>query len=637
MFDFIRTHKKIMQILLIILIFPSFVLFGIDGYKRFNDKGESVAIVDGVEITKEEWDQAHKMEVERMRASMPNVDISMFDTPAMRYGVLERMVQSKVLESSVKNLNLRISDQRVAQSISELEPLAAIKNPNGSLDIERYKQLLAAQGMSPEVFEARMRSDLAVRQVVNGVTQSSVTFPSQFQVPLNAFSQQREVQVAIFSASDYLDKAKPTEDEIQAFYKAHAEDYKSIETADIEYVVLNLEAVEKTISVSESDLKTYFDQNQASLSSKEERRASHILINAGKDASAADKAKAKEKAQALLKILRQKPDQFAELAKKNSQDAGSAPKGGDLDFFSKGSMVKPFEDVAFNLKKGEISDLVETDFGFHIIRLTDVKTPNAANFNQIKTSLEADLRKDLARKKFAEAAEQFSNLVYEQSDSFKPVAQKLKLDVLKADGVTRELNGGGKVVWGDPKLLQRIFSAESIEKKRNTEAVETAPNQLVAARITQYRPSVVLALDDVKNLVVQALLAQKALELAKKDGETKLQLWRSKPESAQWQVPVVISREQTQKLPNNLVELAMRLDAQKLPQIEGIDLGAKGYGILKVNKLIDLKSENPSPQSSERFIKAWATAENLAYFTLLKNRLKVSIKPSVPTDTRILK
>jgi peptidyl-prolyl cis-trans isomerase D len=227
MFDFIRTHKKIMQILLIILIFPSFVLFGIDGYKQFNEKGEAVAIVDGVEISKDEWEQAHKVEVERMRASMPNVDVSMFDTPVMRYGVLERMIQSRVLESSVKKLHLQVSDQKVAQAISDLEQLASIKKPNGSMDIDQYKQILAAQGMTPEMFEARMRSDLSVRQVVNGVTQSSVTFPSQFQVSLNALAQQREIQVAIFSASDYLDKAQPNEEEIQAFYKTKSDDYKS--------------------------------------------------------------------------------------------------------------------------------------------------------------------------------------------------------------------------------------------------------------------------------------------------------------------------------------------------------------------------------------------------------------------------
>lgn len=637
MFDFIRTHKKIMQILLIILIFPSFVLFGIDGYKQFNEKGEAVAIVDGVEISKDEWEQAHKVEVERMRTSMPNVDVSMFDTPVMRYGVLERMIQSRVLESSVKKLHLQVSDQKVAQAISDLEQLASIKKPNGSMDIDQYKQILAAQGMTPEMFESRMRSDLSVRQVVNGVTQSSVTFPSQFQVSLNALAQQREIQVAIFSASDYLDKAQPNEEEIQAFYKTKSDDYKSIETADIEYVVLSLEAIEKTISVTEGEIKAYFDQNQANLASKEERRASHILISVTKDASASEKAKAQDKAKSLLETLRKNPDQFSDLAQKNSQDAGSAAKGGDLDFFAKGAMVKPFEEMAFKLKKGEISDLVETEFGFHIIRLTDIKTPAAANFTLVKSSLEADLKKELARKKFAEIADQFSNLVYEQSDSFKPVVQKFKLEIHKADGVTREINAGGKVVWADPKLLQRIFSQESIDKKRNTEAVETAPNQLVSARIIQYRPSVTLPLEDVKNQVVQALLSQKALELAKKEGESKLELWRSQPDVAQFQVPVVISRDQTQKLPSNLVERAMRADAKKLPIVEGVDLGSRGFGIVKINKLIDSTNDKPTVESSERFTKAWATAENLAYFAMLKERLKVKVKVQPPADNRIMK
>jgi len=352
MFEFIRTHKKIMQILLIILIFPSFVLFGIDGYKRFQDGGETVATIDGINISKDEWEQAHKVEIDRMRASMPGVDSSMFDTPAMKYGVLERLVQSKVLEVTAKKLNLSISDSRVAQTISEMQALASLKKPDGSLDLEKYKQLLAAQGMSPEIFENRMRGDLSVRQVVNGVTQSTVTFPSQVDVAMKAFKQQREIQVAIFSASDYLDKAQPTGEELKAYFSKHAEEYKSIETADIEFVTLDLASIEKTINVTEAELKAYFDQNQAALSQKEERRASHILINAGKDVSAADRAKAKTKAVEILTQMRKKPEQFAELAKQNSQDAGSAPKGGDLDFFAKGAMVKPFEDAAFALKKG---------------------------------------------------------------------------------------------------------------------------------------------------------------------------------------------------------------------------------------------------------------------------------------------
>jgi len=636
MFEFIRTHKKIMQILLIILIFPSFVLFGIDGYDRFQDGGETVATIDGINISKEEWEQAHKVEIDRMRASMPGVDSSMFDTPAMKYGVLERLVQSKVLEVTAKKLNLSISDSRVAQTISEMQALASLKKPDGSLDIEKYKQLLAAQGMSPEIFENRMRSDLSVRQVVNGVTQSTVTFPSQVDVAMKAFKQQREIQVAIFSASDYLDKAQPTDEELKAYFSKHAEEYKSIETADIEFVTLDLASIEKTINVTEAELKAYFDQNQAALSQKEERRASHILINAGKDVSAADRAKAKTKAVELLNQLRQKPEQFAELAKQNSQDAGSAPKGGDLDFFAKGSMVKPFEDAAFALKKGDISEVVESEFGYHIIRLTDIKTVAGANFQQVRAQLESDLKKELARKKYAELAEQFSNLVYEQSDSFAAVVEKLNLPIQSAQGITRDVNGGDKVIWANPNLLKSIFSPESISRKRNTEAIETAPNQLVSARIKEYRAPAQLSLDEVKQIVVQTLLKEKSLELAVKEGQSKLAQWRTNPESGSWQVPVAISREQTQKLPANLVDLAMRADEKKLPFVEGVSLGARGFGLVKVNKVLPLPESDRSPEVLERFTKAWATAENLAYFSMLKAQLKVTIKVPEPSSKSLV-
>lgn len=630
MFEFIRAHKTIMQILLIILIVPSFVLFGIDGYKRFRDKGETVATVDGLNITQEEWDQAHKIEIDRMKASMPGVDSSMFDTPTMKIGVLERIVQSRVLEATARQLNLSISDQRVAQAISSIEALAALKKSDGTLDIERYKQLLADQGMTPEAFEARLRGDLSVRQVVNGVTQSTVTFPSQVEIAMKAFKQQREIQVAIFSASDYLDQAKPSDEDLKTYFSKHAEDYKSIETADIEYVVLDLASIEKNIVVSEAELKSYFDQNQTTLAGKEERRASHILITAGKEVSQADRNKAKEKILEIQDSLRKKPDQFAELAKKFSQDPGSAPKGGDLDFFAKGAMVKPFEEAAFALKKGEISEIIETEFGYHIIRVTDIKAAPQANFLQLRANLETDLKKEMARKKYAELAEQFSNLVYEQSDSFNAVVEKLRLPIQTAQGITRDVNGGGKVVWAHPNLLKSIFSQESIARKHNTETIETAPNQLVSARITQYRPATQLSLDEAKQVVVQAFLREKSLELALKDGQNKLEQWRLKPETGNWQAPVNVSREQTQKLPPNLIDLAMRVEVKNFPGIEGVNLGAKGFGIVRVNKIIPTEEASPqSAESLERFTKAWATAENLAYFNLLKNRLKAVIKPSV--------
>jgi len=636
MFDFIRDHKKIMQILLIILIFPSFVLFGIDGYKRFQNSGDVVATVNGVDITKEEWEQSHKNEVSRMRASMPNIDVAMFDSPAMKYGVLERMVQTRVLESSAKKLNLKVSDQRVALAISGIEGLAGIKKPDGSLDIEKYKQLLASQGMTPEIFENRMRGEVAMRQVVNGVTQSSVTFPAQIDVALDSFYQQREVQIAIFSASDFLAQAKPSDEDVSKFFALHKNEYQSAESADIEYVVLSLDAIEKNITLNESDLKAYFEQNQATLAAKEERRASHILINAAASASDSDKQKAREKAQSILDAVKKNPASFAEAAKKNSQDSGSAVKGGDLGFFGRGAMVKPFEDAAYALKKGEISGLVQSDFGFHIIQLTDIKSATS-DFNQVRPVLEKELKNQQARKQFAEIAEQFSNLVYEQSDSFKPVVGKLKLDVQIAQNVTKEVKPDPKTPWTNANLLKSLFSPDSIKNLRNTEAIEAGSNTLVSARITKHFPAKQIPLEEIKPMIVQAVLVQKALELAKENGKSKLDEWKKAPETAQLQSPLILSREQSMNLPGNLVDEVMRTSTAKLPMLIGVDLGSRGYGVVKINKVLDNNTQSKSAQLRERFVKSWATAENLAYYGYLKELLKASIKEPIPVESRNMK
>jgi len=636
MFDFIRDHKKIMQILLIILIFPSFVLFGMDGYKRFQSNGDVVATVNGVEITKEEWEQSHKDEVTRMRAAMPNIDVAMFDSPAMKYGVLERMVQTRVLESSAKTLNLKVSDQRIALAISGIEGLAGIKKPDGSLDIEKYKQLLASQGMTPEVFENRMRGEVAMRQVVNGVTQSSVTFPAQIDVALDSFYQQREIQIAIFSASDFLAQAKPSDDDVNKFFATHKNEYQSAESADIEYVVLSLDAIEKSITLNEADLKAYFEQNQASLAAKEERRASHILINASDSASDANKQKAREKAQSILEAIKKNPASFADSAKKNSQDPGSAVKGGDLGFFARGAMVKPFEDAAYALNKGEISGLVQSDFGFHIIQLTDIKSATS-DFNQSRPVLEKELKNQQARKQFAEMAEQFSNLVYEQSDSFKPVVGKLKLDIQTAQNVTKEVKPDPKAPWTNANLLKSLFSADSIKNLRNTEAIEAGPNTLVAARITKHFPAKQIPLEEIKPIIVQAVLVQKALELAKENGKSRLDEWKKAPDSAQLQSPLVLSREQNMNLPGNMVDEAMRANTAKLPLLVGVDLGSRGYGIVKINKVLENNTQTKSAQLRERFVKSWATAENLAYYAYLKKLLKASIKEPAPVESGNMK
>ena len=631
MFDFIRKHTKWTMALLFLLIVPSFILVGMNSNPSA-EKGRVVAKVDGTEITQPEWDRAHLNEVDRLRASMPTLDAKLLDTPEARYATLERMVRDRVVAVAAEKLKLSTSDQHLARELQNSPEIAALRRADGGLDMERYRQLLGAQGLSPEMFEANVRSDLSRRQVLAGVSGSGFNSSVAADLALNAFFEKREIQLARFNAADYAGKLNPSESDIEQFYKANEKLFQAPEQASIEYVVLDMDTVTKGIAVNEADLKTYYEQNAKQLSSAEERRASHILITAPVNASAAEREEAKAKAEALLAAIRKAPDTFADVARKNSQDPGSASSGGDLDFFGKGAMVKPFEDAAFSMQKGDISDVVASDFGYHIIKLTDIKVPKQRSFEEMKPTLEADLKKQQAQKKFSESAEAFSNGVYEQSDSLKPVADRLKLEIKTAATVLRQPTVGVTGPLGNAKFLNALFSPDSIEKKRNTEAVEVGSNQLVSGRIVQYTPARVLPLAEVKESVRQRWLAQYGADEARKDGIAKLAAWKTAPAAAALASPILVSREQSQQLPAPLLDAALRADTNVLPSFAGVDLGAQGYAIVKVNKIAprDRPADAAAVQEQNQYGQQWVSAETLAYYNGLKNRFKAEILVAKP-------
>ena len=632
MFDFVRNNTKIMMGILFLLIIPSFVLFGLEGYSGFKDQGATVAKVNGNKISQGDWDAAHKREVDRIRASMPNIDVKVFDTAEAKYATLERLVRDQVVAAAARKMNLIASDARLARELQSIPAIAALRLPDGKLDMERYKQLAASQGMTPEMFEMQMRADISNQQVIQGVQASAFATLAQTQTAMNAFMQRREVQIVNFPAADFLSKVNVSEADMQAYYDKNASKFQSAESADIEYVVLDIESLRQTIVLNEQDLKSYYEQNLQRLSSKEERRASHILITAAKDAPEAEKKAARAKAEDLLKAVKAKPASFSEVARKNSQDPGSAVKGGDLDFFGRGAMVKVFEDAAFSLKKSEISDIVESEFGYHIIQLTDIKAPKAQSFEALRPSLEADLKKQQAQRKFAEMAETFSNTVYEQSDSLKPVAEKLKLSVQKASKVARNAesqNPQSKNYLNNPALLQALFSEASLQKQRNTEAIEVAPNTLVSARVVKHQPAATLALTEVKDLVKRNLTQEKAAEMAKLQGEQKLANLKTSAEG----LPnaIVLSREKTQRQLPQVVEAVLKADPNKLPAVSGVDLGAQGFAVIRVTKVLPPEDNQAlMKQAQQQFTQLWGSAETLAYLAELKSVMKAEILVAKP-------
>ena len=636
MFDFVRKHTKIMMFVMFLLIIPSFVLFGIDGYKRFSDGGSAVAHVAGHEITQGEWDTAHKAEAERLRASMPNLDPKLLDSPEARFATLEKLIREKVLAFAVEKSNFSTTDGRLASELQSNPTIASLRQPDGKLDMDRYRQLAASQGLTPEGFEARVRNDLSVRQVEAGVASTGFTPPGIANVALNAFFEKREVQIANFLTADYLAKVAPTDAELEAYYEKNKTQFQAPEQATIEYLILDIASVKKSIVINDAELRSFYDQNVSKLSGIEERRASHILINAPKEASSADRQKAKAQAEDLLAGLRKAPDSFAEVAKKNSQDSASAPKGGDLDYFSKGAMVKPVEDAVFSMNKGDLSGVVESEFGFHIIKLTDVKKPVQRTFEELRAGIEADLKTQQSQKKYAETAEAFTNGVYEQSDTLKPIAEKLKLEIKTASGLKRTPDSSAGVVLANPKFLSAIFSPDSVEKKRNTEAVEIAPNQLAAGRILQYTPSRVIPFADVKNEVRIKVASVQAAELSKKEGAEKLALWKASTSTAVMPTEVVLSREKALNTPVQILNAALHADTKALPFLVGVDLGAKGYAVVKINKVLPRTPPEAAENTQQlnQYSQMWTSAENQAYFQQLKELAKVQILVPAPQKTK---
>ncbi len=627
MFEFIRNHQRLMQFLLLLFIFPSFAFFGLEGYSRLSDGDNAVAKVAGQTITKEEWDAAQRQQLERMRQmSGGQIDPKVFDTPEARRAVLDNLIAQRALTAEVVNDKLSVSDQALQQSIMQIPGLL---KADGSFDSDQYRVLLAAQGLTPKGYEASLRRDMGLQQL-NAAVQGTAFAPKTVATRLSDLNdQERTVQELSFKAASFAGQVKVTDDMLKAYYDKNGSKFEVPEQAKIEYVVLDSAAVAAQVSVSDADVKSYYDQNIKQYSTEEQRRASHILLEVKKGASAADKAAVKAKADGLVAQLRKTPGDFAKLAKANSQDPGSKEQGGDLGFFGKGAMLKSFEDAAYKLKQGEISDPVESDYGYHIIQLTGIKPGSVKPLDEVKGEISTEIKKQLAAKKYAELAETFNNTVYEQGDSLKPVADKLKLKIETASGVTRQANPAlaPNTVYNNPKFLKALFTDDTIKGKHNSEAVQVAPTTLIAGHIVEYKPVTKRAFDDVKTVVRELVTQSEEMALAKKAGEAKLAELKSKDDAAGFGEAKLASRVKTQGWNQDAFLAVMKADTAKLPAYTGIEVPGQGYSVFRITKVAQPAAPDAARRKTEQeqIANTLAEQEMLSYINFLKEKAKTKI------------
>jgi len=632
MFDFFRKYNKIVMIFLFLLIIPSFVLFGVERYQGAG-RDEKVARIEGHDITKPEWDAQHRIETDRIRQQSPNVDPTVLDSDALRYATLERMVRERVLAAAAAKSNMTVSEDRLARIFAQDPGLASFRTPDGKFDRDTFQRVT---GRTPEQYEASVRADMSTQQVLLGVSGTALTPPALVSTTVNAFYDRREIQVARFSPESFASKVTVSDADIEAYYKDHAAQYKAPEQASIEYLVLDLDAAKRNIAVNDADLKTYYEENKARLGTKEERRASHILIAAPASMSAADRAKAKAKAEQLLAEVRKAPQTFAEIARKNSQDDLTAKNGGQLDQGPSGSLIaKPLDDAVFALKKDEISNVIETEFGYHIAQLNEIKQASVPSFEQVRATIENEYRAQRATQEFAKAAEAFTDAVYQTPDSLKPAADKLKLTIQTASNVARTPAPGAKGPLASRNFLSALFANDSLERKQNTEAIEVGSSQLASGRVTQYTAAHPVPLAEVKDKIRAQIVTERAAVLAKAEGEAKLAAWTAKADGATFGAPVTVSRIDAQSQPLPVIDAALRADAAKLPSLVGVDLGTQGYAVVRVAKVVPRTPPSPeqAQQESAQVGQSVTAAEAAAYYNLLKDRFKAEILVPKPADT----
>lgn len=627
MFDFVRTHQRLMQFILLLFIFPSFAFFGLESYTRFQEGDNTIAKVAGQKITQAEFDEAQRRQMDQYRQMLgAQFDPKMLDTPQQRKNLLDSLIAQRALAAEAERNNLSASDQAVQQAILGMEGLTT---PEGKFDNDRYKSLLAMQGMTPVSFEASLRRDLAVQQLTAAI-QDSAFAPKTVAARVSDIAQQeRDVQQMLFKAADYVAQVKVTDQQLQDYYNRNAAQFAIPEQASIEYVVLTPAAAEAQVKVSDEDIKAYYEQNKKRYAVDEQRRASHILIAVNKDASGADKQAARAEAEKLLAQLKQNPGDFARLAKENSDDPGSAEKGGDLGFFGPGMMVKPFEEAANQLKEGEISGLVQSDFGFHIIKLTGIKPGSAKPLEEVRDEIAVEIRKQQSAKKYSELAEVFTDTVYEQADSLKPVADKLGLKIETAANVTREPNPalGPNVPFNHQKFLTALFSNDTIRNKRNTEAVEVAPNTLIAGRIVAHKPASKRPFEEVKEVIRERVVQEDALKLARQAGEAKLAALKAKDDAAGFGPVKTVSRSKHEDISPAALTAVMKVDTSKLPAYAGAELPQQGYAVYRIVKVAQpATAEAARRQAEEQQIAGIiAQQQTVAYVEALKQKAKTKL------------
>jgi peptidyl-prolyl cis-trans isomerase D len=618
-------NKRIVRFIFALFLVIPFGLFGIDYYFRAPIGGDTLASVGSARIGQAEYDQALRQQAEIYRQQFKGqFDASLMDNPEVRRAVMDRLVSERLVALGAQRAGVRVGDKELARRIAE-EPFFQV---DGRFSRERYDMIAKTQGLTPVGLDERLREDFKQQQFRQSIVDTTFVPKTTLDNFIRLSEQQREVSVVNISPDSQAAKVTVTPEQVKAYYETHAAEFTTPEQVRVEYLGLSLDALAARTPAAPEEVTRVYEEGVKSgrFGTKEERKASHILIAVKPEAKDEEKKAAEEKAKQLAEAVRKNPKTFADVAKKESADPGSAAQGGDLGFFSRGAMVKAFEEAAFAAKKDEIVGPVQSEYGWHVIQVTDIRPAKVKSLAEASPEIEAGIRKQNAQRRFAELAEQFSNIVYEQPTSLKPAADATGLAVQQSPWLTK--GQPGSPILSNPKLQAEIFSESFAKDKRNTPAIEVAPSVLVSARLLEHKPSQKRPFETVQADIQRRLQREEGLKLARAEGEAKLKdLQAGKDLGLKWPAPLAVNRQKPGGLPPQVIDRVFRVESKQLPTYAGVETPA-GYALVQVTKIIEVDKIDDAKRQAlgARLREAVAAQEMEATLASLRGRVGVQMR-----------
>ncbi len=595
MFEFIRTHQKLMLVFLLILIAPAFVLLGVSGYNLSQDENV-IAEVGQYKITQALFDNEKRNQIESMRrrSGSENFDPAVFDTPESNQELLDLMITDFLIRSEVEKNFLAVSPDQIQKEVMQ-NPLF---QQDGQFSFEQYEQALSARGFDAVQYEASIRYAAARSHVFEPLLKSHFMSKTVSGLIDDTQLSGRRVRIKLFDVSNYLPQVNITEEQALEYYKGNPTGFMSLEQADVEFVVLSPEAIRARLTVSEEEVNNYFEQNQSRFSTAEQRQARHILISVDDKQS---ESQALEKAQELKAKLVQAPDQFEALAKQFSQDPGSAQDGGNLGLISPNMMVKEFDNYVFSAAINQISDPIRTEFGYHLIEVTQILPAEVKVLDAVRDEIVNSIQAEKFTLEMVQAQSLFEERVFEIPDSYNEVAKDLGLTVQIQQGVVNEpgLLAGP---LGQSAVLAELFNPEALQAKQNTKAIQVN-DTLVSARVIDYKPAALKEFAIVRDEIIAQLRLQKAIELANQQAQSLLTKMNQSDANIEQQLegfdPLrVVSAINPAGLSEQAARAILNVKALNLPTTTVVNLGAQGVLLVWVKEAVPsavLKQES-NPQ-----------------------------------------